>query len=68
MVTLARIPLEPMLLRGHTVIWLIAGSGGQRPFRLGQKRLGTVGSLQVRGGGRPVQYCLPFVLAHVADP
>jgi hypothetical protein len=30
--------------------------------------VGTIGSLPVRGGGSPVQCCLPLVLAHVADP
>lgn len=35
---------------------------------VGDERLGTFGSLPVRGGSTPVQCCLPLVPAHVADP
>jgi hypothetical protein len=35
---------------------------------IGEKRLGTFGSLPVRGGSGPVEPCLPLVPGHVADP
>jgi hypothetical protein len=35
---------------------------------VGEKQLGTFGSLPVRGGSGPVECCLPRVPAHVADP
>jgi hypothetical protein len=57
-----------MLLWGHAVAWLIEDSSRPCPSRLGEKRLGTFGSLPVRGGSSPVDCCLPLVLAHVADP
>jgi hypothetical protein len=53
---------------GHAIAWLIGDSSRPRPSRLGEKRLGTFGSLPVRGGSSPVECCLPLVLAHVADP
>jgi len=58
----------PMLLWGRAVAWFIADSSGPRLPRVGQKRAGTAGSLPVRGGGSPVQCCLPLVLAYVAHP
>jgi len=57
-----------MLLWRRAVAWLIGD--GRKPclVKLGQKRLGAVGSLPVRGGSSPVQRCLPLVPEHVADP
>lgn len=56
------------LLSGHSVAWL-AGAGGEPSlFMVGDKRLGTFGSLPVRGGSGPVECCLPLVLEHVANP
>jgi hypothetical protein len=52
-----------MLLRRDALAWLVGGR--LRPFRVGQKRLSTFGSLPVRGGGSPVQCGLPLVLARV---
>jgi hypothetical protein len=52
-----------MLLWGRTVAWSIAGSSRAHLFRLGEKRLGTFGSLPVRGRGSPVECCLPLVQA-----
>src|SRR5262249_41216331 len=41
---------------------------GPGPFTLGEKRLDTFGSLVIRDGSGPVEFCLPLVPAHVADP
>ena len=60
--------MRPMLLSGYALAWLIGDSSRPRPFRLGKKRLGTFGSLPVRGSSGPVECCLPLVPAHVADP
>ena len=62
------VPVGALLLWGHAVRWLIGDRRRLRPFSLGQKRLGTFGSLPVRGGSSPVECYLPLVLVHVADP
>ena len=41
---------------------------GPRRSKLGDKRLGAFGPLPVRGGRGAVEYCLPLVPAHIADP
>jgi hypothetical protein len=41
--------------KGIIIAWLIEDGSRPHPFRLGEKRLGTFGSLPVRGGSGPVQ-------------
>ena len=57
-----------MLLWGRAVAWLVGDRRKPGPVKLEQKRLGTFGSLPVRGGSSPVECCLPLVPGHVADP
>jgi hypothetical protein len=43
-----------MPLRGRPATGPIRDTSGPRPFRPGNKQLGTLGSLPVCGGGSPV--------------
>ena len=50
-----------MLLWGFALTWFIADVSRPCLFRLGEQRLGTFGSLPVRGGSGSVKGCLPLV-------